>query len=147
MSDSFEKLKQIIDDNSDVVDLAEGATEEEISAAEAYLDVSFPGSLKKYLKQWGNIAIGPFQFYGTTGSTEFKNNRTPNGVWYTCSEREITGIPNSFFVLYDNEGDELHCMDLESEKIIVWDILHKEVTSVKADNLFDYIINQAEDFI
>lgn len=147
MEKSFIELKELIEDNSDFVDIGKGASEEEVLAAESFLGVTFPKSLRSYLKEWGNLSIGPFEFYGTTGTTDFSSSAVPNGVWFTSSERNLVKLPNNLFVLYNNEGDEYHCVDVETEEIKIWDTSEAEIIGVKASNLFEYIIEESEDYI
>lgn len=146
MNDSFDKLKSIIEENSDFVDVGTGARPEVIAKAETFLGVSFPDTLKLYLETWGTIAIGPLEYYGITGEN-FESSKVPDGVWFTSVQREALDLPRNFFVLFNNEGDELHCVDLETEEIKSWDTSQKEVVAIKSKNLFEYIAEEGSDFL
>ncbi len=146
MMESFEKLKTIVIEHEECIDVGGGVSEALIKKAEAFLRVSFPESLKLYLKEWGNLAIGPLEFYGMTGNDDFESSKIPDGVWFTASERSALGLPHHFFVLLNNEGDEFHCIDLDTEEVKSWDTAQKEVVVTKGPNLFDYIIEEAGEF-
>lgn len=147
MKESFDKLKALVAESADFIDVSGGVSDALIAKAEAFLSVTFPESLKLYLKEWGTLAIGPLEYYGMTGNDDFEVSKVPDGVWFTGSKRSVLSVPDNFFVLFNNEGDEYHCVDLETEEIKSWNTAQQEVVAVKASNLFDYIIEESEDFI
>ena len=57
MMESFEKLKTQVEENADFVDVGVVVSDALIAKAESFLKVSFPESLRLYLKEWGNLAI------------------------------------------------------------------------------------------
>jgi len=146
VQNAFERLKQIVEANPDFVDVGSAASADVIAKAEAYLGVSFPESLKLFFSTWGTLAVGPHEYYGIVGN-HFEDSKIPDGVWFTAVKRDLLGLPFNFFVLFNNEGDELHCVDLETEEVKSWDTVQKDVVSVKSTNLFDYIADEARDFL
>lgn len=146
MITSFKVLNELILENPDVIDVGSGASSELIKRSEDFLGVTFPESLVLYAKTWGTLAIGPFEYYGFIEG-DFIESKVPDGVWFTARKRDVLGLPTNLFVIFNNEGDEFHCVDLGTEEIKAWDTSQRDVVAVKAANLFDYILEESADFI
>lgn len=147
--ESFDKLNKLLSENSDTVDIGTPASDGLIKKAEEFLGVNFPDDYTMFLKCWGTLAIGPCEYYGISGSN-FENSRVPNGIWFTSLKREQLGLPKNLIVISDNNGDEYICIDITDKNastIVVWDVTSREVITVRAKNLFDYIIEDSEEFL
>lgn len=141
-------VESIVDEHPDICDAGKPATDELIGKAEAYLNVRFPADYREFLKRWGTLAIGPLEFYGITGP-EFESSAVPNAVWLTNIKRKQLALPRELIILYDNNGAEYYCLDTSSatSTVVVWDIHSRQVSSVKAASLFEFIINETSDFV
>ncbi|WP_338286193.1 SMI1/KNR4 family protein [Luteolibacter sp. LG18] len=142
---AFARLQAVIESDPDAVDRGIGVSPELVARAEAHLGVSFTESLKQYASIWGTLAFGPLEYYGVV-SSDFIDSRVPDGVWFTARKRRELDLPANLFVIFNNEGDEFHCVDLETDEIKVWDTAQREIVAVKAANLFEYILEETEDF-
>ncbi len=112
-------------------DTGKPADEELIKKAEQFLGVRFPMDYREFLRRWGSLAIGPLEFYGIAGE-DFKDSAIPNGIWYTNRKRKQVNLPWELVVLYDNNGDELYCLDTsnrDDSRIVVWDVRTRRITS------------------
>ena len=143
---SFESLNELVRKNPDAIDIGDGASSELIKRAEDFLGSAFPESLVLYAKTWGTLAIGPFEYYGVIEG-DFIESRVPDGVWFTARKRDVLGLPSNLFVIFNNEGDEFHCVDLATEEVKVWDTSQRDVVAVKAANIFEYILEESAGFI
>lgn len=143
---SFEQLKELTREHPETIDVGVGASSELLNRAEEYLAVNFPNSLRLYAATWGSLAIGPFVYYGIVESN-FEESKVPDGVWFTANKRRILGLPKNLFVIFNNEGDEFHCLDLETEEIKSWDTSQRKIVAVKATNIFDYILEESAEYI
>jgi len=148
--EAFEKLKRIVGDNSDIVDVGSPASDDAVHSAEKYLSISFPEDYKLFLKTWGTLAIGPREYYGIAGS-DFENSSVPNGIWFTSKKRAQLDLPNNLIVVCDNDGVEYLCIDINNKKgssvVVTWNVPSRECLSVKSQDLFSFIIEDAEDFL
>ena len=141
----LQDVEQFIDENSDDCDPGTPATPEMIQRAEAILGVTFPDDYRQFLQRWGTLSIGPIEFYGISGRMP-ENAQIPNTVWYTLAKREEVGLPNNLVILVNNDGVEYHCIDTTHQarsRVVVFDLRKRAVGHVKADSLFDYIINES----
>ena len=57
-----------------------------IEKAEGALNLKFPPTYRRFLKEFGDD-VGGEEFYGII-SDEFENSTIPNGIWLTLIERE-----------------------------------------------------------
>ncbi len=147
MMKDFDLLKNLIANHKEDWDIGSPPAEELIEKAETFLQVTFPEALRLYLQTWGTLSIGPLEYYGIVNSSNFEESQVPNGVWFTKSKREQLGLPSNLFVVYNNDGDEYHCVNLDNDQIVVWNTFSKDITAVKASNLFGYIREEASDFL
>jgi len=58
-----------------------------IEKAEGALNLKFPPTYRRFLKEFGCGDVGGEEFYGII-SDEFENSTIPNGIWLTLTERE-----------------------------------------------------------
>jgi hypothetical protein len=64
-------------------------------------------------------------------------------VWFTKVKREQAGLPKELIVLVNNEGDEYHCVEIPSGRIVIWSVIDKDIIGQKAGDIFNYILNEA----
>jgi hypothetical protein len=87
--------------------------------------------------------------YGITGEA-FELSSVPNAIWFTKVKRQQLGLPNELVILYDNNGAEYYCLDTSEAKrsrVVAWNTRSREVGVVKAESLFDFILNEAADSV
>lgn len=142
-------VEQFIERNSDICRAGQQpASPELIDKAERFLDVRFPDDYREFLKRWGTLSIGPFEFYGLCGD-DFINSSVPDAIWFTNLERKNQGFPKELVVFYNDEGDEYYCLDTSNSKkshVVVWDVIFRKIRPKKPDSLFDLILDMAADF-
>ena len=146
--ESYERLRDLVD-GSDFVDTGTPASEEKIAQAEEFLGLTFPEDYRRFLREWGTLAIGPNEYYGIAGDS-FESSSVPNGIWFTAVERREVGLPSSLIVLVSREGDQYVCVDAGNPgepRVVVWDVGAREVSGVWGDDLFEFILEDAEDFL
>lgn len=142
-------IENFIKQHAELCDIGRAAADERIDAAERFLQVRFPQEYREFLRRWGTLAIGPLEFYGIAGDS-FGSSSVPNGIWYTQRKRHELGLPTELVVLYDNNGDELHCLETgvpDGARVVVWDVASRRITSVRAPSLFEYILDAAADVV
>jgi hypothetical protein len=143
--EAFHELSNLIKNYPEKAEVGVPATDEVIRTAQDFLQISFPDSYTKFLKNWGTLSVGPFEFYGIAG-TEFEHGRIPNGVWFTFAKRKQLGLPKELIVLIDNDGDQYHCVEIPSGRIVVWDVSQKRTTGQKAEDVFNFILNEGREW-
>jgi len=146
MCSNFEKLRSCVLANKVSFEVGSPASSETIKKAEELLDTKFPKSLIDYLSTWGTLAIGPLEFYGIPEDS-LELRRIPDGVWFTRQKRLQLGLPEKFFVLFNSEGDEYHCIDLNTGEVKIWNTAEQSITGTKATDVFQYIMMEVADFI
>ncbi len=142
-------VAQFVVQNQDISDAGRPATDDLIGKAEQFLDLRFPNDYREFLKRWGTLAIGPLEFYGITGDA-FDSSSVPNAIWLTNRKRQQLGLPKELVILYDNNGVEYYCLDTsnaEESPVVIWDIRSREVRAVKANSLFDFILEESADSV
>ena len=148
MVNSFEKLKNLLQGNREVVDIGHNANDGLISSAESYLNLNFPLDYKVFLKEWGTLSVGPDEYYGICHG-DFENSGAPDGIWFTNLARAENNLPSNMLVLKNNDGDNYHCLLVEKDSytIIVWDVPTKEIIVNKGSDLFNYLLEESLNFI
>jgi hypothetical protein len=146
---TLDDVQRFVEDNHEICDAGRPASLELVDKAEQFLGVQFPDDYRAFLERWGTLAIGPLEFYGITGDA-FESSSVPNAIWFTSVKRKQLGLPNELVILYDNNGVEYYCLDTRDGKksrVVVWDTHSRAVSSVKADSLFDFILDEAADSV
>ena len=142
-------VEEFVEDNPEICDTGHPSSPDLIHEAENFLGLKFPKDYQDFLSRWGTLAIGPLEFYGITGR-DFESSSVPNAIWFTKKKRDGMGLPNQLIILCDNNGDEYYCLDTSDpsmSRVVVWDAISRRIASVKADSLFDFILNEASDII
>ena len=64
-----------------------------------------------------------------------------NIVTYTLGARELCKLPNNYLVIWEEEGDELGCVDMQSNDgtVIVWDFFAHVVNRVVNNSFIDFL--------
>ncbi len=142
-------IEDFVEKNQSICDAGRPASDELIDRAERFLDVRFPEDYRAFLRRWGTLAIGPLEFYGICNE-DFVNSSVPNAIWYTQQLRQQVGLPKALVILYDNNGDEYYCLDTsvsENSRIVAWDTHQRKVRVIKAESLFEFILNESADSV
>jgi len=141
-------VEQLVQRYADLVDSGEPASDELVDRAAAFLQLRFPHDYREFLKRWGTLSIGPVEIYGITPDRQFESSGVPNGIWYTHVSRKDAGLPKHLVVLYDNNGDQLLCLDateVTRSPVVVWDLIDREIYGPRAESLFDFIADEVAD--
>lgn len=90
--------------SDETADFGDGASPDEIEAAEEYLGIKFPASYREFLRLVGWCSFGGREFYGITpggvGATS-----VPSVTFATQAER-VRGLPRTYILIEDSGGDE-----------------------------------------
>ena len=147
MADPFEALKELVENHLEFVSTGEPVDLKTIAEAESFLGLSFDEPFKLYLSTWGHVTVGPLQFYGIS-DCNFSNGKPPNAVWFTALKRVQVKLPPRFVIVFNNEGDEYHCIDTEkSGLVVIWDVTERAVVSNRAKNVIEYVLEEATTFL
>lgn len=106
----YNEAKKIIEENEDMIDAFEGASDVLISKAECALGVMFPSDFKKYLSDYGALDFGSSELYGLFRE-DFENSGVPDAVWATLHERKLISMPDYLVVVYNSDRGELYCLN------------------------------------
>jgi len=101
-------------------------TESLISLAEAALGFKFPPTYRQFLSAYGCGDIAGHEFYGIINS-EFNSSGIPDGVWLTLEERESSGLPHGYMLIYAQGDGTYYAIDCGNPgvnrecKVVAWE--------------------------
>jgi antitoxin YobK len=127
-------------------------SDDDIREAENALNVVLPESYKNYLKEWGCLNIGPFEYYGLTKDNNFVESSVPNFVWFTLQVREQVGLPERL-VVFQNKNEEIYyCLDTSLPidgdcKVAVWDNVERTIDEVLDIGFYNFILSDIEEYL
>lgn len=106
MMSNYKKAKEIILEKEDLSDYIKNVSYELIEKAEKYLDIKFPNTYKRYLKDFGTLTFGATEIYGIINE-DFINSSVPDAIWLTMKKRGDFNLPEQFIQIYSvGEGTE-----------------------------------------
>ena len=141
----LDRVHQLLHEHADVADTGSPHMDEAVTAAEAALGVMFPESFREYLRRWGWLSFGPNEYQGLSSTTH-------NVVATTQRVRQLRGLPSSFVVVCDHEGDEYVCLDTALFQggecpVVIWDAAARTVSRPRADNFGDFLESDIRGFL
>jgi len=148
MMNVFEELRALLKKHPDLVDVGTPASDQDIANAEYFLGIAFPEDYKWFLKEWGNLAFGPFEFYGIVGK-DFVNSGIPDAIWYTNRLRTQIGLPRDLIILWNDNGVKyyyLRAIDAESSPVVIWTVEQREIVEIRPD-LFSFMLAEIQGFL
>ena len=81
-----------------------------IEKAEKVLNLIFPPTYRRFLKEFGCGDIGGEEFYGLINE-EFENSTIPNGIWLTLNERKNMGLAKEYIIIYATGDGTYYALD------------------------------------
>ena len=141
--DNFEKSVSIIECHEGLADFENGATEEDVRLAEDLLKIKFPSSYKKFLIKFGVGDFNGREFYGIVPG-HVPGESAPSAIWFTISERQENGLPNSMVVVASTGYGGLYCLDTSESsggKAPVW-IWDKRKIEKVAEDFSDFLLEE-----
>jgi len=92
----------------------EGAKSEGlVGLAEERLGVTFPPSLRAFLRRFGCGGVAGREFYGIIRE-DFENSGVPDAVWITLEERRSSGLPFHLVIVYATGDGAYFAVDRSS---------------------------------
>jgi hypothetical protein len=146
---TLQDIERLIERHRDMSHFGPPAPEELIDRAETFLNLRFPNDYRAFLRRWGTLSIGPVEIYGITPDHDFVSSGIPNAIWCTQRKREEVGLPRHLVVLYNDNGEVLHCLDATDDSrspVVIWDVIGGEHWGERAPSLFDYIVEYVSIF-
>ncbi|MBC1502529.1 SMI1/KNR4 family protein [Listeria booriae] len=108
--ESYNKAKEIIEENEELVDDFGEMQESLIIKAQKELGVDFPDEYKYFLTDFGALTFGSIEIYGVF-KEDFENSGVPDAVWATLNERKLVNMPQYLVVIYNTGMGELLCLN------------------------------------
>lgn len=108
--ESYNKAKEIIEENEELVDDFGEMQESLIIKAQKELGVDFPDEYKYFLSDFGALTFGSIEIYGVF-KEDFENSGVPDAVWATMNERKLVNMPQYLVVIYNTGMGELFCLN------------------------------------
>lgn len=142
-------FESFVEANREICVVGKPASDELIRLAENFLELTFPRDYRDFLRSLGTLSVGPLEFLGITGP-EFLDSSIPNGIWFTAKKRLQLRLPHHFVVSLNNEDVEYYCIDTSAvaiSRVVVWNVVSREVTATKSDSLFDCVLTESRDFV
>ena len=121
-------------------------SEKTVHEAEVALGVEFPMDYKNALHKWGIIFLPYAIIYGICGN-DVNYFGGPNVVALTKDARAHSNLPNYYLAIFDNDGDELWCIDTRKPEgpVIAWNFFEKSAERKLADSFLSFVINSIRD--
>ncbi|WP_088816468.1 MULTISPECIES: SMI1/KNR4 family protein [Listeria] len=110
MSGEYNKAKELIEENQDLVDAFGGASDDIIKKAQTVLDLQFPEDYKLFLSCFGALTFGSIEIYGVFRE-DFENSGVPDTIWSTLNERKLVNMPKYLVILYNTGMGEMYCLN------------------------------------
>ncbi|WP_034341759.1 SMI1/KNR4 family protein [Deinococcus misasensis] len=109
-----------------------------IQQAEAHLGLVLPEDYKNFVEEYGGFCSSGVFIHGICNA-DFENPMVCDGVRATLSSRKLSNLPHHLYLLVNEEGDEIHCIDCENGQVINWSPYHRAATEVLSANFTDYL--------
>ena len=106
----YDKAAAVIADHPDLQDFVGPRPEDLVQAAEAALSVRLPGTYRRFLLEFGAGSFGSAEIYGVIDSN-FRDSSVPNGIWYTLTERQDSGLEPGLVIVGNDGTGNLLCLD------------------------------------
>ncbi len=141
--DDYTAGAQLVSEHSDLADFVGERPEELVEQAEAALGLRFPPSYRAFLRELGAGDIAGEEFYGLI-TDDFENSSVPNGIWLTLDEREVSGLPESMVIVYEEDDEGYVAIDTAQQRpgdehpVVLW-----SAGASEPDDEFEVV---AEDF-
>jgi len=149
---TIEDIKSSLNEVDDL-DFGTPKSDDDINIAEKKLSVILPSSFKEYLKCWGNLSLGPIEYYGLTKDSNLESAGIPNFVWFTLQKREQIGLPDNL-VVFQNLNDEVYCcLDTSSYDknnecpVVKWDNINSCIDMSTDSGFFAFLLDEIEEYI
>ncbi len=108
--EDFVATAQIIADHDEASRFRGEQPDELVERAEAALGIKLPPSYRAFVRQLGAGHIAGEEFYGVT-SDDFVDSSVPNGIWLTLTERQDSGLPDPFVIVYEDDEGDYYALD------------------------------------
>ena len=159
---NLEKAFQLMEDSfpDDEKYLGQGCSLETIHHAEAFLNIKFPTTYKKFLKRYGYGGVGSLEIYGLTKEEIFEGQEipfyaSPNIMWTVLQYHRDFKHPLHLLIIYELGEGTKYCLDLSQMKsdecpVVVWPIFGYENNpklEILAQDFGDFLLEMVEDRI
>lgn len=104
-----------------------------VEAAEEALGHTFPAAYSRFLREFGAGNFGPFEVYGVIDD-DFEDSTVPDGIWFTLTEREESGLPEHLAVVGDSGDGALYALDLSRSPAEAPVVLHEPGAPAEAQS-------------
>jgi len=136
-------------------------TDRTILNAEEALDLKFPNTYRKFLKEYGSDGFKSEEIYGLTKeedfkSLEFEGSTTPNAIWTTLDFHKRYGHPLHLVIIYNLGDGTIYCLDTsqmndegECPVVMVPIVGHDNYTNlpIEAKNFGEFFLTLVEEEI
>jgi len=122
-----------------------------IEKAESALNLKFPPTYRRFLKEFGCGGIAGEDFYGIVDDN-FTNSGVPDGIWYTIAERIDSGLSHEF-ILINSLGDgtefalDTSYVNDDGEYPVVWLTLEGQIIEDVAEDFGKFFYDEIQDAI
>lgn len=106
---AYEKAKLLVEKYAQGHYIIGGVSDDEIKAAEKYLELEFPDGLKQYFRDFGALSFYSEAIAGMLPGRDLSYQDWMNCVWAAADERNH-GMPDNLIPLYDADDGEIWCL-------------------------------------
>jgi hypothetical protein len=148
----YNEAVRLMKKKTDLMDFAQGSSEDSIKNAEKKLGVIFPSIYKKFLREFGAGLFGGSQFYGVVESQtgESQDEDMLSVVGQTLYARKNYGLPNHLVLISELGNGAVYCLDCSKEKespvIVYWSTFPREAQEyeIEAEGFGAFFLNQVQ---
>ncbi len=95
---------------SDLVDYFGPRDVSLLELAQKALGLEYPPTYRRFLREFGAVAVGGTEFYGIIDS-DFASSGIPDSVWATLSQREVASLPDHLVIVGETGMGEWYVLD------------------------------------
>ncbi len=144
MSNARKKLEQLLTQGREV-ESGEGCSEEVIRDAEESLGLRIQGSYRSFLRKYGWLCVGSFEFYGIEGPPDHLEL-----VKMTRLARKDLELPSFLLPFLDDGAGSLMCLDTRQSPeppVVFWDHESGEDQDLdeESNSFAEWVLEELED--
>jgi hypothetical protein len=150
--DAFEEAATIMKSRPDLIEFHGGCSLQLIASAEKKLEVKFPPSYVKFLKEYGVGSFDGSEFLGIVKNEQgqLMEDGVLNVVGNTLSARKDYDLPHNLVVIYELGDGAVYCLDTSKEGdspvVVYWSTFPKEAQTfeVEAENFANFFLEKVQ---
>ena len=148
--ETYNQAVELIKNNADLADFDGECSEEIIRLAEEKLNLSFPATYRKFLKDYSVGNFASFEIYGIV-KDRLDVFGVPNMVGITLKERQEIQLPSHLIVIGSVGNGQEYYLDCRLSKeaspvLVNWSVFpfNEQAGEIEAEDFSDYFLSHVK---